>query len=275
MKLSFSSVPYCSSPVWLPAYPIDYVIKNLSKIGYDGIELLFASPVAYPAYMSKQERERIVKLLKEYNIKISSFLPNPGGGCGNNVASPIEDERKLAIENFKESIDLGHDLGAKICLYVPGWVIWGVDQYQAWEWSKECLIEVAKYANTKDVMLAIEPTPVDSNLVDNADEALKMMREVNMDNVKVMFDTYHVFFRGDSLTDYVKKMGSDLVHIHISDVDRTAPGTYNDFRFMINELKSINYKGYLTIEIGFCSAGRRIDADSVAKKAYDYMKSIM
>ena len=68
-------------------------------------------------------------------------------------------------------------------------------------------------------------------------------------------------------------MGSDLVHVHISDLDRMPPGTYTDFTFLIEELRAIDYQGYLTMEIGL--GGRGIDGNSYAKKAFEYMKSII
>ena len=85
MKLSFNTWVYSSFPSWLPAYPIEYVIKSLARIGYDGIELGCASPVAYPPYLTKDDRKRILDQLKENEIEISSVLPAPGGGCGNNI----------------------------------------------------------------------------------------------------------------------------------------------------------------------------------------------
>ncbi|GAG76901.1 unnamed protein product, partial [marine sediment metagenome] len=106
MKLGCNTWMYSSFPTWIPAYPIEYVIKKLAKIGYDGIELGAASPVAYPPYITKEDRKRISNLLRENNIEISSVLVCPGGGCGNNVASPIEAERKQAVQSYKDCIDL-------------------------------------------------------------------------------------------------------------------------------------------------------------------------
>jgi protein FrlC len=264
---------YSSFPAWIPAYPIDYVIKSLSAIGYDGIELGCASPVAYPPYINEAERARIREMLKKYNIAISSVLPCPGGGMGNNVSSPIEKERQQAIQSYKESIMLGADLGAKICLYVAGWRIWGVEAKQALEWSRECLIEIAKYAQNYGVTMAVESTPEDSNVLETADDAIDLMKSVGLENVKVMFDSIHVLYRKEMLTDYVETMGKDLVHVHISDVNRMPPGTQTDFRLMIDALKKENFDGYLTMEIGL--VGRGVNPNYFAKKAYEYMRSIM
>jgi len=275
MRLSFNTWPYCSYPTWLPAYPIEYVIKNLAKIGYENIEIGCASPVAFPPYMTKEDRKRISKLLKDNNISVSAVLPAPGGtGCGNNVASHIEAERLHAIQSYKDVIDLAYDLDGegRICCFLGGWVILGVDQEQGWEWSKECLIEIADYAEKKKMTVAIEPTAEVTNLIETSDDALKLMREVKRSNVKVMLDTIHACYRGEVLTDQVDRMGSDLVNIHISDTGRTPPGTHNDFKSFIDALKSINYDGYLTVEGGFI--GRK-DPNGFALKSYEYMKKIM
>jgi len=273
MKLACNTWMYSSFPAWLPAYPIDYVIERLSSIGYDGIELGCASPVAYPPYIDDKERARIRGLLKKHNIAISSVLPCPGGGMGNNVSSPIEAERKQAIQSYKECIKLGADLGAKICLYVAGWQIWGVETKQALDWSRECLAEVARYAANLDVTVAVEPTSMDSNVIETADDALYLMQSVGMDNVGVMFDTIHILYRQEIITDYVERMKEHLVHIHVSDVDRLPPGSKTNFKLMIEALKNVKYDSYLAMEIGL--GGRGIDPNAFAQNAYDYVKSIL
>lgn len=273
IKLACNTWMYSSFPAWLPAYPLEYAIEHLAAIGYDGIEIGCASPVAYPPYIGAEKRKELRKMLQDNNIAVSSVLPCPGGGMGNNVSSPIKEERVQSVKSYKESIQLGADLGAKICLYVAGWQIWGVETEQALAWSKECLIEIARFANDLGVTVAVEPTSMDSNVIETADDALALMRSVGMPNVKVMFDTIHVLYRKEIITDYVEKMGKDLVHVHVSDVDRMPPGFSTDFRLLLEALEKIDYQGYLAMEIGL--GGRGVDPNAFALKAYEYMRSIM
>lgn len=273
MKLAFNTWMYSSFPSWLPAYPIDEVIKRLAIIGYDGIEIGAASPVAYPDDLDKARREEIVSLLKMHNIVVSSVLPAPGGGPGFNVASPILKERERSVQYYKDCIDLAHDLGAKVVLYVAGWEIFGVKYREAWNWSKECLIECAQYALPKGVMMAVEPTPADSNLIETADDAIIMMEEVNMTNVKLMFDTFHVLYRNEIMSDYVKRMGKNLINVHVADIDRLPPGSKNDFRPLIRALQEVGYDGYLTMEIGYDRRGN--DPDVFAERSLQYLKSVL
>lgn len=264
---------YSSFPSWLPAYQIEEVIKRLAEIGYDGIEIGAASPVAFPEDLDQKRREEIKKLLDTKNIVISSILPAPGGGPGYNVSSPCLKERERSIQYYKDCIDLAYDLGAKIVLYVAGWQIFGVKHQEAWNWSKECLVECAKYALPKGIMIAVEPTPADSNLIETADDALNLMEKANMENVKVMFDTFHVLYRNDIMSDYVKRMGKNLINVHVSDLDRLPPGSKSDFRPFVEALKEVEYQGYLTMEIGY--GNRSNDPDVFARKSLEYLKSII
>lgn len=274
MKLSFNTWPYASFPVWLPAYPLEEVIKRLSRIGYEGIEIGCASPHAYPPTLSKERRKEIKKILEYYGMEVSSMLPALSGGPGHNVASPIPEERRHTIEHYKEIVELCEEWGCKTILYIPGWQVFGTPLEQAWAWSVEALTEIAETAANYGVTLVIEPTSHDSNIVDRCDDALMMMREVNKPNVKVMFDTFHVLYRREVCTDYIYAMGNDLRHIHISDNDRLPPGKgRGDFVGVVQALKDIGYDGYLAMEIGFDR--RDVEPDYVARQAYEYMKQLI
>ncbi|HYO30862.1 MAG TPA: TIM barrel protein, partial [Thermomicrobiales bacterium] len=123
MKLAFNTWAYSSFPVWVPAYPLDEVITRLARIGYDGIEIGAAAPHAYPAYVGTERRKEIRSLLEANGIEVSGMLPAPGGGPGFNVASPLPEERRNAVEQYKEVAKLCADLGGSMLLYVAGWQV--------------------------------------------------------------------------------------------------------------------------------------------------------
>jgi sugar phosphate isomerase/epimerase len=274
MKLSFNTWPYASFPVWLPAYPLEEVIKRLSRIGYEGIEIGAASPHAYPPTLTKERRKEIKRVLDHYGMKVSSMLPALSGGPGHNVASPIPEERRHTIEHLKEIAELCEQWECSTILYIPGWRVFGTSLEQAWEWSIEALSEVADAAANYGCTLVIEPTSFDSNIVDRCEDAIKMMKEVNKPNVKLMFDTFHALYRREPSTDYIYTMGKDLHHIHISDNDRLAPGQgRGDFVGVVEALKDIGFDGYLTMEIGFDR--RDVEPDYVARQAYEYLKPLV
>ena len=145
---------------------------------------------------------------------------------------------------------------------------------EALKWSRSALADIAKTAETQGLTICIEPTAADSNLVDSADDALTMMKEVAAPNVRLMFDTYHTIYRNEVASDYVHRFGKNLAHVHLADSNRLPPGEgTGEFPMLIEALKKAGFDGYLTMEIGFNR--RDVDPDAFAKRAYDYVKRLI
>jgi protein FrlC len=274
VKLAFNTWVYSSFPVWVPSYPLEEVIPRLADIGYDGIELGAASPHCFPDYTTAQRRKDIKRLFADNNITLVSLLPAPGGGPGFNVASPIPEERAGAIDQYKKVVALCADLGGKIVLYVAGWQVFGTSREEAWGWTRAALDQVAKTAADNGITMCIEPTSADSNLIDSADDAIRLKREVAAPNVKLMFDTYHTIYRNEVASDYVHRFGKDLAHVHLADSNRLPPGEgTGSFPPLFSALKKAGFDGYLTMEIGFNR--RDVDPDDVARRALRNVKQML
>jgi protein FrlC len=271
MKISFNTWVYSCFPTWLPAYPLEEVINRLSSMGYDGIEIGCASPHAWPDYVSQEKRKEIHQLLRRSQLQVSAMLPAPGGGPGMNPCSPLQEERKFTVNHYKEVLQLAHDWECSTVIWLAGWTIFGSTQNESWNYSLEGLRDVARYAAKLGITMVVEPQAADSNLIESADDALMLAEESGESNVKVMFDTFHVRYRNEVPSDYVYRMKDKLHHIHISDDDRLPPGqgTVN-FDSVLEALKEIEYKQYLSMEIGFHT--RTADPDWYAKTSIDYLR---
>ena len=274
MKLAFNTWVYSSFPVWVPAYPLDEVIRRLARIGYDGIEIGAANPHAYPEHLTAERRREIKAILDGEGLALVSMLPAPGGGPGFNVASPNPLERAAAVDQYKRVAELCAEWGGKTLLYVAGWQVFGTSRPDAWAWSRDALAEVAGFAAPLGITIAVEPTSSDSNLVDDCDDVIAMLAEVNRPNVKAMFDTYHTLYRNEVPTDYVHRLGKDLAHIHLADVNREPPGSgVVDYASLIEALRNVGYDGYLTMEIGFNR--RAVEPDDLARRAINYLRPLI
>ena len=85
---------------------------------------------------------------------------------------------------------------------------------------------------------------------------------------------YNAYYRNEVPTDYVYRMGKNLRHIHLSEFGRLPPGAgRGDFVGLVAALRQIDYKGYLTMEIGFNR--RDVEPDLVARQAYQYLKPLV
>jgi protein FrlC len=88
-----------------------------------------------------------------------------------------------------------------------------------------------------------------------------------------MFDTLHALYRNEISADYVRTMGKDLVHVHVSDKDRVLPGEGRvDWVGLMRALKDCEFEGYITMEIGLDS--RLSNPDHIARTALNYLSGV-
>ena len=270
-KFAFNTWVYSSFPCWVPSYSLEDAIKRIAATGYDGIEIGCAAPHAWPAHLNAAKRRDLKSLMKDVGLVPVSLLPAPGGGPGNNPTSIIPEERAATIAHYKEVVDLAHDLGATRVIYIAGWRSFAVSYQDAWNWSLTALTEIAKHAAGKGVTIVIEPTSADSNLIDTSGQTLLLREQCEQANVKVMFDTYHALYRNEVSSDYVYEMAAHLDHVHFADDDRLPPGEGSvDWHGVMQALKHIEFKGYITMEVGFNT--RKVDPDRVARSALTFLK---
>ncbi|MGE5571505.1 MAG: sugar phosphate isomerase/epimerase family protein [Clostridia bacterium] len=274
MKLAIHSRLFSSSPQWLPSYTLEEAIRRTADLGFDGIEIAACAPHAWPPYLSGNRRKQVRSILDDHGLEVSSVCPVLGGGPGLNPASCDELERTAAEAYFKECLDLAAEWECKVFIWVCGWVVYGTQRREAWKWNSEMLARCAEYESGTGVTLAIEPTGKDTDLVASIDDGLELMREINLPNVKVMFDTIHALHTGEVMADSIRKAGRDLVHVHISDKDRMPPGVRGgtDFRSVVEALNEVGYDGYLALEIGLW---RNADPDGLARQGLEYMRGLL
>ncbi|MDR3336438.1 MAG: sugar phosphate isomerase/epimerase [Treponema sp.] len=273
MKYAFNTCAFGSNNAWLPAYPLDETMKRLARIGYKAIEVVCASPHAWPEFLSEEDITRIGAWQKEYGINIVSLMPlMGGGGPGNNVASACKEELEWSRGYYKSCVDLAARWGAKTISYGAGWVSVGSTPVEAKKIALDSLIQIGKHAQEKNVTICIDPSSELTEVVDTVDQALAMMKESGLPNVKVMFDMAFCFSYLLDPADVVLQIGSNLGHVQLCDRNRSAPGDGGyDFYPVIQALKDISYDGYLTFEIGF---SRSSQPTSMARKALLYMQEI-
>ena len=257
MKLAYNNWAYTSFFVWTPSYTLEDTIKRLAAIGYDGIEIGAGAPHAWPAHLTKKRRGDIKKLLEKHEIVVSSMLPAPSGGPGNNPVSPLIEERRWTVQHYKEIITLCRDWDCHTLIYLPGWRVFGTTRRQAWKWSQEALKQIADFAAKNDVTMVIEPTPHDTNLCESSYDAIELMEDVNHPNVKLLFDMYHQQISEGNLINHIRQHYAQIGYMQVGDVPgRKEPGTGEiNYQNVFKSIHALGYKGILGMEHGWTKPG--------------------
>jgi len=271
MKFAFNTFPYSSFPTLLPTYTLDETIRSIAEAGYDAVEIGCCAPHAWPQHLAKDRRKEIRAIADAEGLDISALLPAIGGGFGCNPCSSLRAERQATVSHYIDIIDLASDLGAGMVLYIGGWRAQGMSPEIGWDYSADCLRQIAIHAQDRGITIAIEPTTSDTNLIDTPADARRMMEAVETSNVKLMFDTFHMDFEGGSFAAYVAEMGADLVNIHVADTQRKAIGEgTTDWLLCMEALVTANYTGHVTVETGFGHRGA--EPGEVARESLRHLR---
>lgn len=223
--------------------PLGASIERIAHFGYDGVEL-----VGEP-YSLKVKFVR--SLLKSHGLEASSI-------CGiytldRDLSNIDPSVRENAIRYVKDCVVFASELGAKIVIVVPSPV--GKKSPTApfneeWRLACESIHNIGQFAAGLGVQLAIEAlNRYETYLINKISQSLKLRNEVDLENVGVMVDSFHMNIEEMSIAEEIKKAASQLIHVHIADSNREAAGFgHIDFRSLLQALINIKYKGYITME---------------------------
>jgi D-psicose/D-tagatose/L-ribulose 3-epimerase len=109
---------------------------------------------------------------------------------------------------------------------------------------------LAKYAESKGVILAIEPlNRFETDFLNTVDQGMKLVKAVGSKAVKLHLDTFHMNIEEKNQAAAILKAGSLLGHFHACGSDRGTPGgDHIDWKPIVAALKKVGYKGDVVIE---------------------------
>jgi D-psicose/D-tagatose/L-ribulose 3-epimerase len=223
-----------------------WILTRIRKLGFHAIDLSVARPGDFPVEATK-------RVLEETGVEpVITTALSPE----NNPVSPDGAVRRNAVENMKQIVDIANRLEAKIVAGVI-YAAWGYKTNrprteQEWQWSLECIKEVARYAReTGTVILAVEViNRYVTHFLNIAEDAVRYCEETGMDNVKVHLDSFHMMIEEESFAKAIRCCGEEyLVYFHTCESHRGIPGTgLVPWRETFDTLREIGYDGLLVIE---------------------------
>ena len=194
------------------------------------------------------------------------------------INHPDEIIRIRTQEYIEALIHFCADIGGKLLLHgsphqrtiQEGW-----DTTEAWNNAKETFEVCLKVACKRNVIYCIEPLlRTSTNFVNTVDEALRLVREMNHPNFKMMFDCRNACSQEPSVIDalHLAFRSGHLRHIHVNDADGKAPG-FGGIRFgpLLRMLLENGYRGYLSVEVFPFEP----DPQTIASGSIGYLRGIL
>ncbi len=219
------------------------VLQSLKEMGYDGVELpLFNLDLDYSAW-----GRRLDDLgLERTAVTVRGFEDNP--------ISPDPAVRALGVQNNKRALDCCQAAGATTLVgpyhSALGHFTGLGPSSDEWKWGVESMQQVAEHAAQANVMLGVEClNRFECYLLNTHADSARFVREVSNPHCRAMYDTFHANIEEKSIPDAIHACADVLCHVHISENDRSTPGSGN-VRWAENfdTLHAVGYDGWYMIE---------------------------
>ena len=226
-------------------YPFLKRFDACKEAGFQLVEYMF--PYEHPA-------QTLQSLLEQNKLKQVLFNL-PAGDWGKGDRGIATDPKR--VDEFCKGVDqaLGYArvLGVERINCLVGKLIDGVSYEEQWQ----LLVQNLRYAATKLAedkrTLLIEPLntyDLPSFFLSTTQDGLKLLDEVDADNLKLQYDVYHMSKMEGNLTETINSNLQKIGHIQIADnPGRHQPGSGEiNYRFLLNELDRMGYDGYVGLE---------------------------
>jgi D-psicose/D-tagatose/L-ribulose 3-epimerase len=242
-------------------------LEKIKAIGFDGVEvpIFDTNPEHWYAWRNKLDELGLDRVAVTIN------------GPDHHQISADAAMRKKTLERNKQALDCAMILGSDL-LTGPYHSALGVFSGQAatkqeLEWAKENLWELAEYADRLGITLGLEYlNRFESYLATCTDELLVLVEDINHPACQLMFDTFHGNIEEKSMPEAIKKMGSRLVHVQLSENDRGILGQgHIDFKEIMKALQSVNYNGMISIE----AFSTKLSAANIWRKMFTSEEQLM
>lgn len=224
-------------------------LSYLQQTGFDFVELPIGDTDASPAVLAKWERIGQQASALGLGVQTCAILPPD-----RSLISPDNAQRQAGISYLRAMVDCSAAAGSTILmgpLYAGFCVFTGKPATdEEWNWSVTAMREVAEYAGTKGVMLAIEYlNRFETYLLTCADELVRYVEAVDHPNCRAAFDTFHANIEEKRIGEAIRKVAPYLVHVQISENDRSTPGQgHINFEEVFAALQDVGYEGPIAIE---------------------------
>ena len=298
MRLGFSINAFAGNK-FLP-FP-EKPLGIIAKAGFRNVELVFDKPYFWLKDLELKRISEIKTFLKKHNLtvvdvsactaggyeRLDDDLAPPGQRFGPSFADNDETRRKLRIEHVKKVIDWAVLLDCPNVNTSTGYQPQDRSFEEAWQDVRDCYREIVRYAALRNVWVNIEYEPGTYGpgglFIANAEDTLKMIKDVGMNNLGVNFDIGHSYVCKEDIPRVIQMFAQRglLQHIHLEDMEEKkdgtrvhfhlVPGDGNiDFLPILQTLKKVGYKGCITLEL-YSLWDKK--PDKACGKSYQYLMS--
>ena len=199
---------------------VDGVFDSIAGFGLDAIEIHVADPARFPV-------QSVIDAKRRTGIEV---VLGTALSARQSTISESASNRSAGINHLHRCVELAAAVGAE---KVSGGLHSANGNFtdrgrteEEWRRSVKALRDVAPHAEATDVLLTVEPVSRYSGyFLNTADDAIRLVEDVNSSHVRVQLDTYHMNIEESDTVAAIRRVGNYLGHFHAVENNRGVPGT--------------------------------------------------
>jgi fructoselysine 3-epimerase len=267
----------CGSNFSYYRFTFDRFLNDMASLDLRAIEIWGVAPHLHVDEVSSADLRAIKQKISEHDLTMVCFTPEqilyPI-----NIAAEEDWLRTNSINFFRRSVEICAELECPLLFLTSGSGYEDCPRDPAWNRSAESLAKIMEYAATHGVTGVLEALqPRESNLVLSARDIRAMIDQVGAPNLKVALDTVAMAVAGDSITDYARLFGADMVHAHFIDGAPAGHLAWGDGQLpmaeYLTELAQAGYDGYLSLEFG--TGSYRLDPIAPVRQSAERIRAAL
>ena len=232
-KISVGSWAYTFGPYEEKPISLDTVIKEVGKMGFDGLSLGGFKPHAHPdLYPKPEDKIELQKMLAENNLEVVEYSPDV------NIFNQIT-QQKDYLSLFGRYIDFMCECGFSIVRLDTGVAPVnpvGLQYKEAMKRTVDTFQKASEISKEKGIEVVWEFEP--GFLFNKPSEIIEICDRVNKDNFSILFDTCHAYMCSvvgarqigqkevlkGGVIEFIEKLNGKIGLIHLIDSDGTLHG---------------------------------------------------
>lgn len=240
------------------------LLDQLKQIGYDAVEI--------PAF--DHDLDNYAKWGERFDQLELARSGTAVRGPDENPISADPAVRRRGVEANKKTLDCCAAAG---CEVMAGPFHSALGEFSGkgptddeWKWGLESMREVAEHAEKVGVTLGLEYlNRFECYFLNTAADGARFCREVARPRCKMMYDTFHAHIEEKSIPQAIRALKGQLVHVHISENDRSTPGQGNvRWEENFDTLREIGYDNLLVVEAFGLALEKLIPATKIWRRMY-------
>ncbi len=221
------------------------VLEMLRRQGYEGVDIPLTGG------QGASEIKLLGVAIAELGLDCCAWTRLPADA---NPLSPDPAVRTAALDFLKARLDEAAELGSSLLgggLFQAQGVFSGLPPTdREWDWSRRCLQQAGEYAASLGIRLALEfQSRFDAHLVNTADDAARLCADIGLDNVGVLYNTFHAHLEEFNPARALPSAGAYLMHVHLSESHRGELGRGQvQWNETFATLEFLDYSGWLVVQ---------------------------